>query len=158
MYPEDFRYSRDHEWVEVEGQNARVGVTEFAQEQLGDVVFIELPKVGDTFKQNDVFGTIESVKAVSELYCPVSGEVIAVNESLDNEPELVNEDAHGEGWMVIIKMSDPSDLDALLTAEEYEEHIEEEEAESDYDDEEEEDPYESDGFDDDFDGGSDDDY
>lgn len=150
-YPEDFRYSRDHEWCEVEGANARIGITEFAQEQLGDIVFIELPKVGDVFKQNDVFGTIESVKAVSELYCPVSGEVIQVNESLENEPELVNEDSHGEGWLIVIKMTDSADLDNLLSAEEYEQHIEEEEEDSkDYDDEEEEDPYNED-YDDDYD-------
>jgi glycine cleavage system H protein len=143
MYPEEFRYTKDHEWAEPESSNVRIGITEYAQEQLGDIVFVDLPNVGDSFKQGDVLGSVESVKAVSDLYCPISGEVVQVNELLDNEPELVNSDPHGEGWMVILKMTNPPDLEGLLTVEEYEEHLrEEEEAElddNDDDDEEEDD-------------------
>lgn len=156
MYPEDFRYTKDHEWIELEGQTARVGITEYAQSELGDVAFIELPQVGQAYKQGDTFGTIESVKAVSDLYVPVAGEVIQVNQTLEDEPELVNEDAHGEGWLIVMKVSDPSELEELLSAEEYEDHISEE-AEDDLDDDEDD----SDGdFDDedDYDGDDDEDY
>lgn len=156
MYPEEFRYSKDHEWIEMEGSNGRIGITDYAQDQLGDVVFVQLPKVGDSFKQNDVFGTIESVKAVSELYCPVAGEVVQVNEQLDQEPELVNEDPHGDGWMVVLKVSDVGELETLLNSEEYEQHIEEDEEEDDFADEEDgsfvaDDDYDGDGDDDDDD-------
>jgi glycine cleavage system H protein len=101
--PEDLRYTREHEWAKVEGKNVRVGITAFAQEQLGDVVFVELPALGTRVERGAAFGVIESVKAVSDLYAPVSGEVIAVNDALGARPELVNEDCYGEGWMLVVR-------------------------------------------------------
>ena len=107
--PEDVRYTEDHEWVKAAGETTRVGISDYAQDQLGDIVFVELPGVGDTFEKGDEFGTLESVKAVSELYMPVGGEITAVNEGLEDAPELVNSDPYGEGWMIEIKVSDPSE-------------------------------------------------
>ena len=118
--PEDLHYSKDHEWVRVEGDAAVVGITDHAQHALGDVVYVELPKVGEPFTAEEVFGTVESVKAVSELYTPVSGEVIEVNEALQEGPESVNTDPYGDGWMMKIKMKNPGEVDSLLTAAEYE--------------------------------------
>jgi len=118
MYPTDVKYTKDHEWVRVEGETARVGITDYAQKQLGDVVYLELPDVGRTFNHGDVFGTIESVKAVSELYAPVSGDVVEVNTALSQRPEAVNTDAPNT-WMVVIKIANPADLDALLDAAAY---------------------------------------
>ena len=112
--PEDVRYTKDHEWVKPAGETARVGISDYAQDQLGDIVFVELPGVGDTFEKEDEFGTLESVKAVSELYMPVGGEVTAINEALEDAPELVNNDPYGEGWMIEIKASDPSETEALM--------------------------------------------
>jgi glycine cleavage system H protein len=118
MYPTDLKYTKDHEWVRVTGDEAAVGITDFAQKQLGDVVFVELPDVGRTLTQGEVFGTIESVKAVSELYAPVSGEVVEVNASLTQKPESVNADPHG-AWMVKIKLSDAGDVGDLLDSNAY---------------------------------------
>lgn len=118
MYPADYRYTKDHEWVKTEGGVATVGITHYAQAQLGDVVFVELPAVGRTITQGEVFGTIESVKAVSELYAPVSGEVTAVNDALSTAPESVNKDPHG-AWIIKVKPSNAGDVDALLDATAY---------------------------------------
>jgi len=124
--PEDLSYTKDHEWVRVKGDEATVGITDHAQNQLGDVVYVELPKVGDKFEASEPFGSVESVKAVSEIYMPLGGSVIGVNESLNDSPEQVNEDPYGEGWMIRIKIDNPSQVDALLTAVEYEDYIKEE--------------------------------
>jgi glycine cleavage system H protein len=118
--PDDLHYSKDHEWVRVEGNTAVVGVTDYAQDSLGDVVYVELPKPGDEFAANESFGSVESVKAVSEVFSPVSGEVTGVNELLADAPEKVNQDPYGEGWMIRVKMSNPGEVDSLLTAAEYE--------------------------------------
>ena len=118
--PENLHYSKDHEWVRTEGDIAVIGITDYAQNSLGDVVYVELPKSGEDFSANESFGSVESVKAVSEMFTPVSGEVVEVNESLNDEPEKVNGDPYGEGWMVRIKMSNPGEVDSLLTAAEYE--------------------------------------
>ena len=117
-YPDRYRYTKDHEWIELSGERGRVGITDYAQQQLGDVVFIELPEVGATLKQGQSFGTIESVKAVSELYSPVSGEVVEVNTPLKDKPETVNGDPHGS-WMIVVKLSDPAQSAALLDATQY---------------------------------------
>lgn len=118
--PDDLHYSKDHEWVRVEGNVAVVGITDYAQDSLGDVVYVELPKAGDEFAANEPFGSVESVKAVSEIFSPVSGEVVGINEKLADEPEKVNQDPYGEGWMIRVKMSSPGQVDSLLTAAEYE--------------------------------------
>jgi glycine cleavage system H protein len=124
-YNDSYKYTPEHEWVAVDGDVGTIGITDHAQEELGDVVFVELPDPGTRFDQNQSFGTIESVKAVSDLYAPVSGEVIEVNEELADRPELVNEDPHAGAWMVKIRMDDPAQLDDLMTASDYERHIEE---------------------------------
>ena len=126
--PEDNRYAKSHEYVHVEGNIGTIGITDYAQKELGDVVFVELPQVGAQLDANDELGSIESVKAVSELFVPVSGEVIEVNEALADKPELVNTDPYGDGWMVRIRLSTPDDVDALMSAEEYEEYVEKESA------------------------------
>jgi glycine cleavage system H protein len=118
MYPADLKYTKDHEWVRVSGSEARVGITDYAQKQLGDVVYLELPEVGRTVKKGDVFGTIESVKAVSELYAPVGGEVMEVNAALTERPEAVNKDPHGS-WMIVLKVSNPDDASDLLDSTKY---------------------------------------
>jgi glycine cleavage system H protein len=118
MYPADLKYTKDHEWVRVDGAEAVVGITDYAQKALGDVVFLDLPAVGKTVKQGDVFGTIESVKAVSELFSPLSGEVIAVNGDLANHPEVVNAKPH-DTWMIRVRVASPADLNALLDAAQY---------------------------------------
>lgn len=118
--PEDLHYSKDHEWVRVEGDEAIIGITDYAQNSLGDVVYVELPKPGDQFAANESFGSVESVKAVSEVFTPVTGDVTSINESLADEPEKVNADPYGNGWMIRIRMSNPSEVDSLLTAAEYE--------------------------------------
>jgi glycine cleavage system H protein len=127
--PEDLSYTKDHEWVRVKGSEATVGITAHAQNQLGDVVYVELPKVGDKFEAAEPFGSVESVKAVSEIYMPVSGTVTGVNESLNDSPELVNEDPYGDGWMIRISIDNPAQVDALLTSIEYDDYIKEEAAE-----------------------------
>ena len=118
--PENLHYSKDHEWVRVEGDTAVIGITDHAQDQLGDVVYVELPKSGENFAAHESFGSVESVKAVSEIFTPVSGNVSEVNSSLNEEPEKVNKDPYGEGWMIKIKMSNSGEVDSLLTAAEYE--------------------------------------
>jgi len=118
--PDDLHYSKDHEWVRVDGNVAIVGITDYAQDSLGDVVYVELPKVGDDFAANESFGSVESVKAVSEVFSPVSGEVSGTNETLADTPEKVNQDPYGEGWMIRVQMSNPGEVDSMLTAAEYE--------------------------------------
>jgi len=118
--PENLHYSKDHEWVRVEGDTAVVGITDHAQEQLGDVVYVELPKAGEEFAAHESFGSVESVKAVSEIFTPISGRVSEVNDSLNEEPEKVNSDPYEAGWMIKITMSNPGEVDSLLTAAEYE--------------------------------------
>ena len=124
-YNDSYKYSEEHEWVAMDGEVGTIGITHHAQEELGDVVFVELPDPGTRFDQNQSFGTIESVKAVSDLYAPVSGEVVEVNEDLADRPELVNEDPHAAAWMVKMKLDDLSQLEGLMTASDYERHIEE---------------------------------
>ena len=121
--PENLQYSKDHEWLRVEGETGTVGITDHAQNSLGDVVYVELPKPGDSFEAHEPFGTVESVKAVSELYLPVGGEVVEVNESLEDEPESVNTDPYGAGWMVRVRLADAGEVDSLLTAAEYEDYL-----------------------------------
>ena len=122
MYPADLKYTRDHEWVRLDGDLADVGITDYAQAQLGDVVYVDLPAVGRTLTAGEVFGTIESVKAVSELFSPVAGEVTAVNDGATASPEAVNSDPHGT-WLVRVRITDPADVDALLDAAAYTAHI-----------------------------------
>ncbi|EKN62589.1 glycine cleavage system protein H [Neobacillus bataviensis LMG 21833] len=118
--PKELRYSEEHEWVKVEGERVRIGITDFAQHELGDIVFVELPEVGDEVTADEPFGSVESVKTVSELYAPVSGKVVEVNEDLSDSPEFVNESAYEKAWMVVVELSDSSELDKLMTAEQYE--------------------------------------
>ncbi len=125
MYPEDNLYSKDHEWISVQNNVGTIGITDYAQHELGDVVYVDLPEVGDTFEANDPLGSVESVKAVSEVFCPVSGEVVEVNSKLEENPELINESPHQNAWMVKIRLSNPEELKELLSAEEYEEYIQE---------------------------------
>ncbi|HOW39565.1 MAG TPA: glycine cleavage system protein GcvH [Bacteroidales bacterium] len=117
--PAGLLYTKDHEWIKVEGDTGIVGITDFAQGELGDVVFIEIETAGETLKKEEVFGTIEAVKTVSDMFMPVSGEILEVNPELENAPDQVNKDPYGKGWMVKIKISDKSELDSLLTAEKY---------------------------------------
>lgn len=125
MTPEDSRYAKSHEYINVEGDIGTIGITEYAQKELGDVVFVELPQVGTQLEAGDELGSIESVKAVSELFSPVGGEVVEINERLAEKPELINTDPYGDGWMVRIKVADLSEVDELLmTAEEYDEYVE----------------------------------
>jgi glycine cleavage system H protein len=119
MEPQDRRYTKEHEWVLPEGDRARVGITDYAQKQLGDVVFLELPEVGRRLKAHEVFGTVESVKAVSELFAPVSGEVVEVNSSLTDGPEKINSDPYGAAWMIVVKVSAPDEIQGLLDAAAY---------------------------------------
>lgn len=123
--PEDLYYSEEHEWAKKEDNRVYVGITDFAQSELGDVVFVELPEVGEEFDVGDAFGTVESVKTVSELYAPVSGKVVEVNEDLEDNPEYVNESPYDDAWMIVLEMDDESELDNLLSSEQYKEVIEE---------------------------------
>ncbi|NBC05405.1 MAG: glycine cleavage system protein GcvH [Bacteroidetes bacterium] len=124
-FPEDLKYTKEHEWIRDNGDGtATVGITDFAQGELGDIVFVELEPEGSEFDQDEVFGTVEAVKTVSELFCPIAGEITEINEVLEDEPELVNTDPYGKGWMVKIKVSDSSDLDSLLSVDEYKEIVE----------------------------------
>lgn len=123
-YPEDLKYTKEHEWLRDNGDGtATVGVTDFAQSELGDIVFVELEPEGTEFEQDEVFGTVEAVKTVSELFAPVAGEIIEINEALEAEPELVNDDPYGDGWMVKIAVADEDQLNELMTAEEYKEIV-----------------------------------
>ena len=122
-YPADLRYTQEHEWAKLEGGRARVGITHYAQDQLGDVVFVELPKVGAQVHQMQGFGVVESVKAVSDLFAPLSGEVVEVNQGLAGHPEQVNQDPYGAGWLIVIALSDLKEADALLSAAQYEAYL-----------------------------------
>lgn len=124
--PKGLKYSKEHEWVATEDTVATVGITDHAQEQLGEIVYIELPSVGDKISKDDPFGVVESVKAVSDIYAPVSGKVLEVNDDLPENPEMINEDPYGDGWIIKIEMSDREELDDLMTAAEYEQYVAEE--------------------------------
>ncbi len=125
MYPEENLYSKDHEWILVRENIGTIGITDYAQHELGDVVYVDLPEVGDTFEAGEPFGSVESVKAVSEVFCPVGGEVVEVNSILEEKPELMNESPHQKAWMVKIRLTNPGELKELLSAEEYEEYLQE---------------------------------
>lgn len=127
MYPKELKYDREHEWVRVEGDTAVIGISHFAQDQLGEVVYVDLPSAGDTVTAGGSFGEVESVKSVSELFSPISGEIVEVNEQLEDTPETVNEDPYGDGWMIKVAISDTSEVDALMSAEEYEAFLAEDE-------------------------------
>jgi glycine cleavage system H protein len=120
LFPADLKYTKEHAWVRVEGAEALVGITDHAQKELGDIVFVELPRVGTRLKKGETLGSVESVKAVSDIYAPVSGEVVEVNKGLESAPETANRDPHGEGWLVVLKMADPSETKGLLDAATYE--------------------------------------
>lgn len=124
MYPDDYYYTKDHEWLKVDGKRVTVGITDFAQKQLGDVVYMELPKVGTQLEFHQSLGVVESVKAVSDIYSPISGEVIEVNTKLNDSPEIVNEDPHGKGWIARLKIKDESEIERLMTVSEYEKFLE----------------------------------
>ena len=123
MYPADYRYTKDHEWIKVDGSVATVGITDYAQQELGDVVFVELPKVGVKMNARQAFGTVESVKAVSEIFMPLSGEVTEINSALVDAPEKINKDPHGLAWLVKIRLSDPKEVSSLMDARAYESYI-----------------------------------
>jgi glycine cleavage system H protein len=125
MYSEDNLYSKDHEWVLVQDTVGTIGITDYAQHELGDVVYVDLPEIGDTFEAGDPFGSIESVKAVSEVFCPIGGEVIEVNTKLEESPELINQSPHDKAWMLKVRITNPDELKELLNAEEYEEYLQE---------------------------------
>jgi glycine cleavage system H protein len=118
-FPGDVRYAESHEWVKADGDTAKIGITDYAQDQLGDIVFVELPDVGESFEKGAEFGTVESVKAVSELYLPVSGEIVAINEALEDAPELINNTPFSDGWMIEVKLDDSSEIDALMDKDAY---------------------------------------
>jgi len=120
MYPADLKYSKEHEWVKVEGTRGRIGLTHHAQHALGDVVFVEVPKVGRAVKPMEAFGVVESVKAVSDVYAPVGGAVVEVNAALESSPELINKDCYGAGWIIVVEMANPTELDALMDVTAYE--------------------------------------
>ena len=143
-FPEGLKYSKEHEWVLVEGTSATIGITEYAQEELGDIVFVELPEVGEKIVKDDPFGAVESVKAVSDIYAPVSGEVMEVNEILPDNPETINDDPYGDGWMVRVELSDIDDLKDLMDADEYAEYVAQQKEDEDEEDEDEEDDEEED--------------
>ncbi len=126
MYPKDLKYDREHEWVRVDGDVATIGISHFAQEQLGEVVYVDLPKAGDPVNAGDTFGEVESVKSVSELYSPVSGDIVEVNDALDDAPETVNAEPYGDGWMIKVKLSDPAEVDGMMDADDYEAFLAEE--------------------------------
>lgn len=122
-YPTQFRYSKDHEWVNLEGDRAKVGITEHAQSELGDIVFVELPAVGTQVKKGENLATVESVKAVGDVYAPMSGKVVEVNSQLESTPETINQDPHGAGWLLVLEVTDPSETDDLLNAADYEQYL-----------------------------------
>jgi len=129
-YPKQFRYTKEHEWVDAKDGNARIGITDYAQHELGDVVFVELPAAGTALTAGKTFGSVESVKAVSDIYAPASGEVVEANSTLQNKPELINTDPHGEGWLVKVKLANPAQLNSLMDAAGYEAYIEEKKKEA----------------------------
>ena len=123
MYPEELKYSKAHEWAKIEGNITTIGISFYAQEQMGDIVFADLPEVGRTVQKDDPFGVVESVKAVSDVFSPVGGKIIKVNTELIDTPELINQDPYGKGWMIAVEMSDPGEVDSLMSAAEYEEFL-----------------------------------
>ncbi len=129
MYPSDYRYTREHEWIKLEGSVGIIGITDYAQRALGDIVYVELPKLGTKLEANQSFGTVESVKAVSDIYCPVAGEVIEVNEALNRAPEMINQDPHGAAWIIKIRVADPSPVQNLMDADAYQAYVAEKEQE-----------------------------
>jgi glycine cleavage system H protein len=130
MYPADFRYTKEHEWIKVDGDTGTIGITDYAQHELGDVVFVELPKVGTKLKAGQSLGTVESVKAVSEIYCPVAGEVTEVNAMLANAPEKLNQDPHGSAWLVKLKLANKSEVQSLMDAAAYQSYVAEKDKET----------------------------
>lgn len=128
-FPDNLHYSKDHEWVEVDGSRARIGITDYAQESLGDIVFVELPQVGDELAAGDSFGVVESVKSASDVYAPVGGRVVAVNEALLDAPQDINADPYGKGWMIELELSDPGEVESLMDAGAYRELVKEEKGE-----------------------------
>ena len=128
MYPEEFQYTKDHEWIRVDGDTGTIGITDHAQKELGDIVYVELPGSGDQVTAGETFGTVESVKAVSEIYSPVTGEVTAVNTKLQDHPELLNSNPHAGAWLIRVQLSDPKEIEDLMSAEEYEAYIREAES------------------------------
>ncbi len=128
MYPPEFLYTKDHEWIRMDESIGTIGITDFAQKELGDIVFVELPKPGEHVTASETFGTVESVKAVSEIYAPVSGEVTGVNAKLQNNPELLNADPHGEAWLIRVQVTDRREIEKLMTADEYEAYLKKEKA------------------------------
>lgn len=122
-YPDDLRYTKEHEWIRLEGDTGTIGITDFAQHELGDIILVDLPKTGTNLSEHQALGTVESVKAVSEIYSPIAGEVVAVNEAIAGKPELVNQDPHGEAWFVKVRVSNPAAVDALMTADQYMDYI-----------------------------------
>ncbi|HKV48248.1 MAG TPA: glycine cleavage system protein GcvH [Candidatus Acidoferrales bacterium] len=129
MYPSDYRYTKDHEWIKADGSNGTIGITDYAQAQLGDVVFVESPKVGAKLKAGATFGTVESVKAVSEIYSPISGEVTEINAALADAPEKINSDPHGDAWLIKVRLDDPKELNALMDSVAYQAYIAEKDKE-----------------------------
>lgn len=125
-FPEDLKYSKEHEWVLVDGNVATIGISDFAQDQLGDVVFVELPAVGDKITKDEAFGVVESTKAVSDVYAPISGKVIEINDDLPENPEMINEDCYGDGWIIKIEVADPGEINDLMTSAQYEAYVAEE--------------------------------
>lgn len=125
-FPQDLKYSKEHEWVKVEGQTVTIGITDYAQDSLGDVVYVELPQEGAAVVKDETFGVIESVKAVSDLYSPVSGKIIEVNDSIIDNPEVINEEPYGDAWILKVELTGPEELDGLLSSEDYQQYIEEE--------------------------------
>jgi len=138
-FPEGLKYSKEHEWVLVEGHIATVGITEYAQQELGDIVYVELPEVGEKIVKDDPFGAVESVKAVSDVYAPVGGTVLEVNDALPDSPETINEDPYGDGWMIKVEINDTGDLKDLMSADEYAEYVEQQRGGEEEDEEGEED-------------------
>ncbi|MGB9835917.1 MAG: glycine cleavage system protein GcvH [Candidatus Saccharicenans sp.] len=124
MYPENFYYSKDHEWLKVEGEEAIIGITDYAQKQLGDIIYVDLPQVGKVLEAHQAAASVESVKSVSDVFSPVSGEVVAVNEALSQTPDLINKDPHGEGWIIRIKIKNKEELNQLMKATDYEKYLE----------------------------------
>lgn len=122
-FPEELKYTEEHEWIKLDGDTAIIGITDFAQSELGDIVYVDINTIGDEVEQNDIFGSVEAVKTVSDLFMPLSGEVLEVNPKIDDEPELVNSDPYGDGWIIKVKVLDKSQFDDLLSAEEYKEKI-----------------------------------
>jgi glycine cleavage system H protein len=136
-FPEGLKYSKEHEWVLVEGKTATIGITEYAQEELGDIVYVELPEIGEKVVKDDPFGAVESVKAVSDVYAPVSGSVLEVNDVLPDNPETINDDPYGDGWMIRVELSDPDDLKDLMDSDAYAEYVAQQKEEEDEEDDEE---------------------